>query len=69
MSNVWGKLIEIQNLFIEKFDETGLEIQEPGMERFNQPGWINRVWGSRQYRRAHIDVVDARDTKGLWMMH
>lgn len=39
------------------------------MDRFNQPGWVNRVWTSDRYRRAHIDVVDARETKGLWMMH
>jgi phycocyanobilin:ferredoxin oxidoreductase len=39
------------------------------MDRFNQPGWINKVWASSRYRRAHIDVVDARETKGLWMMH
>lgn len=69
MSDVWNRLIKIQDFFIDKFNETGIEIQEPGMERFNQPGWVNRVWGSRQYRRAHIDVVDARDSKGLWMMH
>jgi phycocyanobilin:ferredoxin oxidoreductase len=24
---------------------------------------------SSRYRRAHIDVVDARETRGLWMMH
>jgi phycocyanobilin:ferredoxin oxidoreductase len=39
------------------------------MERFNQPGWVNRVWTGELYRRAHVDVVDARETKGLWMMH
>jgi phycocyanobilin:ferredoxin oxidoreductase len=39
------------------------------MDRFNQPGWVNRVWVSKDYRRAHVDVVDARETKGLWMMH
>jgi phycocyanobilin:ferredoxin oxidoreductase len=69
MSLVWNKLIEIQNYFIKEFSYSGIEINEPGMERFNQPGWINRVWTSETYRRAHVDVVDARDTKGLWMMH
>ena len=69
MSDVWERLIKIQDLFIDKLNETGNEVEEPGMERFNQPGWVNRVWGSRQYRRAHVDVVDARETKGLWMMH
>ena len=69
MSNVWQKLIEIQHLLENKFTSTGTETFEPGMNRFNQPGWVNRVWTSNSYRRAHIDVVDARETKGLWMMH
>jgi len=69
MNNVWDTLIGIQKLLEQQFNETGREIFEPGMDRFNQPGWINRVWHSDRYRRAHIDVVDARETKGLWMMH
>lgn len=69
MSDVWDTLINIQDHFISKFDQSGSEVFESGMEKFNQPGWINRVWTSDHYRRAHVDVVDARDTKGLWMMH
>jgi hypothetical protein len=69
MSKVWDTLIEIQDVLISNFDKTGEEIHEPGMDRFNQPGWVNRVWTSDKYRRAHVDVVDARDSKGLWMMH
>ena len=69
MSKVWETLINIQKHFESKFYETGSLVSEPGMDRFNQPGWVNKVWLSSIYRRAHIDVVDARDTKGLWMMH
>ncbi len=69
MSQVWNTLIQIQKLLEESFDKTGVETFEPGMDRFNQPGWVNRVWSSENYRRAHVDVVDARETKGLWMMH
>ena len=69
MSKVWDTLISIQHLLETEFSNTGTEIFEPGMDRFNQPGWINRVWTSDLYRRAHVDVVDARETKGLWMMH
>jgi hypothetical protein len=68
-SKVWDTLIEIQHLLEDNFGRTGQEVNEPGMERFNQPGWVNRVWTSDRYRRAHVDVVDARETKGLWMMH
>ena len=69
MSQVWDTLINVQQLLEKRFNETGTEVFEPGMDRFNQPGWLNRVWTSDRYRRAHIDVVDARDSKGLWMMH
>ena len=71
MSVIWDKLIECQNEIINIFDTYAQEIQEEGLDAFNQPdnGWINRVWANSSVRRAHIDVVDARNTKGLWMMH
>jgi hypothetical protein len=66
---IWNTLILLQNKLETAFEKTGTEILEPGMERFNQPGWVNRVWTSSAYRRAHVDVVDARSSRGLWMMH
>ena len=41
-----------------------------GMERFNKKefGWVNRTWKNEFIRRAHVDVVDVRETKGLWMV-
>jgi phycocyanobilin:ferredoxin oxidoreductase len=68
-SNVWDTLIKVQMYFEEAFEKTGMPVNEPGMDRFNQTGWMNKVWSGGDYRRAHIDVVDARDSKGLWMMH
>ena len=71
MSIIWNKLIDCKDDIINIFDENASEIQEDGLDYFNRPdgGWINRVWANDNIRRAHIDVVDARDTKGLWMMH
>lgn len=69
MSEIWNSLIEIKDYLIESFENTGVEIHEHGMDKFNHGGWVNRVWTSDDYRRAHIDIVDARDKKGLWMMH
>ena len=71
MSVIWNKLVDCQNEIIDIFEENASEIEEPGLANFNQPdnGWINRVWANNSVRRAHIDVVDARDSKGLWMMH
>jgi len=39
------------------------------MDRFNNDNWTNRTWSNMSVRRAHVDVVDARETKGLWMAH
>ena len=70
MSVIWDRLISCQNEILDIFEANGKEIHEPGMDHFNQPdsGWINRVWQNEDVRRAHIDVVDARKSKGLWMM-
>ena len=68
---IWYKLIDCKEEILNIFNEHAKEIEEPGLGYFNQPenGWINRVWANKDVRRAHIDVVDVRDSKGLWMMH
>lgn len=69
MSIIWNKLIECQNEIIRIFDDNAKEYDEPGLAHFNNDTWVNRVWANDHVRRAHIDVVDARESKGLWMMH
>jgi len=71
MSIIWNKLITCQNEILSIFENNCCEYEEPGLNDFHQPasGWINRVFSNQSVRRAHIDVVDARETRGLWMMH
>jgi len=69
VSVIWDRLIECKDEIINIFEERAIEFDEPGLAHFNNDLWINRVWRNKDVRRAHIDVVDARDSKGLWMMH
>ena len=69
MSVIWDRLIECKDEIINIFEENATGFDEPGLAHFNNNLWINRVWRNNDVRRAHIDVVDARDSKGLWMMH
>jgi phycocyanobilin:ferredoxin oxidoreductase len=69
MSIIWDRLIECKDEIIQIFDASATEYNEPGMDHFNNDLWVNRVWRNDDVRRAHIDVVDARESKGLWMMH
>ena len=66
---IWERLIKLEKEIIEVLDKHLVEYKEPGMDRFNKPGWTNRTWSNMSIRRAHVDVVDARETKGLWMAH
>lgn len=68
---LWETLIKCKDNIVDIFDEYATEYFEDGLKEFNNPeaGWINRTWRNNAVRRAHIDVVDARNTKGLWMMH
>ena len=69
MSVIWDRLIECKDEIINIFNASATEYQEPGLDHFNNDLWVNRVWRNDDVRRAHIDVVDARESKGLWMMH
>lgn len=66
---VYNHLIQLGQYYIDYFSSEGEEVHEEGMDQFNQPGWVNRVWRNDDYRRAHVDIVDARSSKGIWMMH
>jgi len=66
---IWERLIKLRKEIIEVLDKHLIEYKEPGMDRFNNPNWTNRTWKNKSIRRAHVDVVDARESKGLWMAH
>ena len=64
---IWERLIKWQNETIDVLNKHLVEYNEPGMERFNNKelGWVNRTWNNRYIRRAHLDVVDVRETKDM----
>lgn len=66
---IWNILIEFKNYITNKMNLIGELTPEKEMEKFNSNNWINSVWKTKDCRRCHLDVVDVRDTKKLWMMH
>jgi hypothetical protein len=43
--------------------------QYEAVDEGHEFSWPNFVFRSSTFRRAHLDIVDARDTKKLFMMH
>ena len=68
---IWERLIKWKDETVELLNKELTEYKEPGMERFNNDelGWVNRTWSNKYIRRAHVDVGDVREKKGLWMAH
>ena len=68
---IWQRLIKCKDEIVNTLNASCEEYTETGMDRFNNPdyGWVNRTWKNKNIRRAHVDVVDVRHTKKLWMMH
>lgn len=66
---IWDRLITLQSDIQSIFDKNMERYEEEHLDRFNQSGWVNLTWRSSRFRRAHIDIVDARESHKLWMMH
>ena len=64
MSLVFDTLISCSEKLLEILSKNGTEVKENhGFD------WDNYFFQSDKFRRAHLDIVDARETKRLYMMH
>lgn len=66
MIEVWDKMINLSDEITKRFQQSGELVDDPAAKKFP---WANHVYTSNRFRRAHIDIVDARQDKKLWMMH
>lgn len=64
MSMIFSQLDECSKHFLELLNKTGEQVDEG--HKFD---WPNYVFTSKSYRRAHLDIVDMRFSKKLYMMH
>ena len=66
MTIVWDKVSKLAADITEKFNATG-EIINGSSE--DQYGWHNTLWSSNSYRRAHVEIVDFRETYKIYILH
>ena len=63
---VFDKAIACSNTIINCLKNTGKLIDYSSDPDY---GITDRVFVSDKYRRAHVSIVDARETKKLWLLH
>jgi hypothetical protein len=66
MTAVWDKIEELARNFEQQFNNTGELLNE---DLDNKYDWHNLLWSSPRYRRAHVEVVDKRETHGIYILH
>lgn len=66
MTHVWHSIETLSKTFENLFTQTG-EVIKDG--HHNQYDWHNNLWTSMRYRRAHIEIVDKRDSHGIYILH
>jgi hypothetical protein len=66
MTKIWERAINCAQQIEDLFRETG-ELEEFTLDE--RLGVKDLVFSSSSYRRAHLSIVDARETKNIWMLH
>ena len=66
MTKVWNKIEALANALKSKFDATGEPIKSTVDTDYD---WHNQLWSGARYRRAHIEIVDNRESHGIYILH
>jgi len=66
MTTVWNKIEGLAKQLEAKFNATGEPINANLHSRYD---WHNALWSGARYRRAHIEIVDFRESHKIYILH
>lgn len=65
MTLVWNKIEELSESIETLFEKSGAQTN---CEELSYD-WYNKIYTSEKYRRAHIEIVDKRETYNIFILH
>ena len=65
MTAVWNKIEELALYIESQFKKTGT----PQTTNIDHYAWYNALYTSSKYRRAHLEIVDNRESYGIYILH
>lgn len=65
MTVVWDKISKLAAEIEHRFEHTGVHY-EGGTHQYD---WYNSLYTSERYRRAHVEIVDFRETHNIYILH
>ena len=66
MTAVWNRIKQLALDIESRFDATGEGLEGDIGDDY---AWHNELWASPRYRRAHIEIVDKRETHKIYILH
>lgn len=66
MSAIFDQMNELSALLYLQIATGNREIEGDMLKKYP---WTNRIFRSDRFRRAHLEVLDVRETKKMWIMH
>jgi len=66
MTIIWDKISKLAEDISTKFNETGSAIESDLDHTYS---WHNSLWTSDRYRRAHVEIVDFRESHNIYILH
>jgi len=66
MTAVWDKIEKLANQFEQIIAESADTVQGVGGDYSD---WHNTLYSSVRYRRAHIEIVDKRESHSMYILH
>jgi len=63
--DVWGRISHLAQQFNHLLEKSG----DPWVVQNPDYDWDNTIYKSNHYRRAHVEVVDRRDTHKIYILH
>jgi len=65
MTDVWGRISQLAEQFNHLLEKNG----DPQVVDNPDYDWDNVIYKSNLYRRAHVEVVDRRDSHKIYILH
>ena len=65
MTVVWDKISKLAADIEDRFKQTG----EPLVGSQHDYSWYNSLYTSARYRRAHVEIVDFRESHNIYILH
>jgi len=66
MTLIWNKIEKLAKEFEDRFNFSGEPIINSVGTEYS---WHNQLWSSNKYRRAHVEIVDFRETYNIYILH